>query len=241
MRSLTRRAVALGGLGASASLAGCAAMQDMPVFGTLIQKWPVEGAGPVRAPDYAKVYGKREGERHAVPAFDYTILDPTFLRADVAYAGQEPAGSIVIDPRRHQLFLVEVGGRATRYGIAVGPESRGFVGGGTVAAMRRWPDYAPSPAIVTARPFVAWAQFGNERAYTAPAAPTIAGGPRSPRGARALYLAAGGRDAGYVVHGTPDPATVGTDVQTGCIALINQDAMDLFGRVRDGTPVVVLA
>ncbi len=234
MGSLTRRAAALAGLaGAGSTLAGCAVFRDMPMVGSLFQDWPREGNGPVRTADYGRVYGPVEGERHRVPAFDYTNLDPAFLRAEVAYAGGEPAGTVVVDPRRRLLYLVEERGRASRYGVAVGPESRGFSGPASVAARRAWPDWVPSP-VANARVSVRWAQLGDT-------AGTVPGGPRSPRGARALYLAVDGQDAGYVIHGTPAPDTVGTEVVTGCIGLINQDMIDLFRRTREGTRAVVLA
>ena len=35
------------------------------------------------------------------------------------------------------------------------------------------------------------------------------------------------------------PATVGTNVIFGCVRLGNDDVVDLYGRVRNGTPVVV--
>lgn len=240
MRHLSRRAAILAGIGGGTalSLSGCAAMRDLPIFGTLIgEEWPLEGSGPVRTPDYGTIYGRLAGEPHPVPAFDFTMLDPAYLRADVAYGGLEGEGTIVVDPRRHQLFLVEAGGRATRYGVAVGPESRGFFGPASVAQRRAWPDWAPSPMVagrVTAR----WAQLGG-REPLRPDAP-VPGGPKSPHGARALYLSSGGRDAGYVLHGTPGPWGIGTDVGQGCIGLINQDVIDLAGRTAEGARVIVL-
>lgn len=238
MRPITRRAAGLLGLGgASAALSGCVGARDLPIFGVLFADLPVEGTGPVRTPDYDTVYGKVDGERHPVPPFDYTNLDPAFLRAEIAYAGLERPGTIIVDPRRHQLFLVGEGGRAMRYGIAVGSESKGFSGVGEVAARRVWPDWEPS-GIAALRGRVAWAQLGPDPARRLRGIP---GGPRSPRGARALYLATAGQDAGYSIHGTPDPQTVGTDVVPGCIGLINQDVIDLYGRVAEGVPAVVLA
>lgn len=244
MRPLTRRALALAGLGgACATLAGCAAMRGLPVFGTLLDDGPVEGTGPVTTPDYDRIYGRVAGERFPVPAFDYTNIDPAYLRAEIAFAGREPVGSLVIDPRRHVLYLVGERGRATRYGIAVGREAVGFSGTGTVAGRAIWPGDAPSAALAEARTpsFFGWAQLATGRTAPIPAEPAVRGGSRSLRGARALYLATQGRDAGFAIHGTPAPASVGTDVTSGCIALIDQDVIDLYARVGDGAPVAVLA
>jgi hypothetical protein len=64
----------------------------------------------------------------------------------------------------------------------------------------------------------------------------VGGGPGNPLGARALYL--GNTD--YRIHGTNDPASIGTQVSSGCIRMRNADVIDLYGRVSIGTKVVVL-
>lgn len=68
----------------------------------------------------------------------------------------------------------------------------------------------------------------------------LPGGPRNPLGPRALYLYRNGRDTLYRLHGTVEPWTIGTNVSSGCIRLLNQDIMDLYGRVPVGTKAVVL-
>src|SRR5262249_8879586 len=45
----------------------------------------------------------------------------------------------------------------------------------------------------------------------------------------------------YRIHGTNDPSTIGHNVSSGCIRLTNADIIDLFGRIKVGTRVVVLA
>ena len=111
----------------------------------------------------------------------------------------------------------------------------------------------PPPAALALQGAASWAQLGtpagggDKPAPGATAAPraagapgAIPGGPRSPRGARGLFLASGGRETGYVIHGTPDPTSIGGPAKAGCIALINQDIIDLYERSPEGTPVVVL-
>jgi lipoprotein-anchoring transpeptidase ErfK/SrfK len=61
-------------------------------------------------------------------------------------------------------------------------------------------------------------------------------GPGNPLGARAMYL--GGTI--YRIHGTNQPATIGTHVSSGCIRLTNQDVIDLYARVNVGAKVIVL-
>lgn len=220
MRHPTRRAV-LGMALAPAGLAGCGVLPELPGFGTPAGSASRQGQGPIETPDYAKVYGPLPREKFKVAALDVSVIDPAFLRADIPYVGPEPPGTVVVDPRRHILYLVTSPGRARRYGVAVGPLAKGFSGAGTVAEKRLWPDWPAAGAGATGG--------------------AIPGGPRSPAGARGLFLAANGRATDYVIHGTPNPETVGTDVKTGCIALINQDIIDLHDQVQVGTRVIVLA
>ena len=65
-------------------------------------------------------------------------------------------------------------------------------------------------------------------------------GPDNPLGPRALYLHNGGGDTGYRLHGTTQPWTIGSDMSSGCIRLINEDVIDLYRRTPKGTAVLVL-
>lgn len=236
MRSPISRRAALSGLVAlaGAPLAGCASMRDLPMFGSLFENWSRDGEGPVRTPDYEKVYAAIDGEAHAVPRFDYTVMDPVFLRANVPYKGVEPAGTIVVEPARHFLYFVEGGGRATRYGVGVGREGFGWSGPAQVNMRRAWPDWIP-PAEMMARNPDDWARLTQT-----PRGRGVPGGSDNPLGARALYLFANGRDTGYRIHGTPEPETIGQDVSSGCVRMINQDVIHLYGRSARSSNVVVL-
>ena len=64
----------------------------------------------------------------------------------------------------------------------------------------------------------------------------VAGGPANPLGARALYLGS----ALYRIHGTNQPWTIGGAVSSGCIRMRNEDVVDLYERVGNGTKVVVI-
>jgi lipoprotein-anchoring transpeptidase ErfK/SrfK len=59
-------------------------------------------------------------------------------------------------------------------------------------------------------------------------------------GARALYLYAGGKDTLYRIHGTNQPEYIGQAISSGCIRMTNEDAIDLYSRVKIGATVVVL-
>lgn len=54
-------------------------------------------------------------------------------------------------------------------------------------------------------------------------------------GSRWLGLSA----AGYGIHGTNNPASIGQAVSKGCIRLHNRDVENLFTQVDIGTPVIV--
>ncbi|MGN0886595.1 MAG: L,D-transpeptidase family protein [Candidatus Spyradenecus sp.] len=61
-------------------------------------------------------------------------------------------------------------------------------------------------------------------------------GPRNPVGSRWIGLSL----AGYGIHGTPKPNTVGRAESRGCFRLTNWNAEKLFELVQPGTPVTVV-
>ena len=68
----------------------------------------------------------------------------------------------------------------------------------------------------------------------------VAGGPGNPLGARAMYLWQGNKDTLYRIHGTNEPETIGQNVSSGCVRMLNQDVIDLYQRTPLGAKVVVL-
>jgi len=149
------------------------------------------------------------------------MLNPKYDRQVVDYHGSEPAGTIVIDTPHYFLYLVQEGGKAIRYGIGVGRPGFTWAGVKEVSAMRQWPDWYPPADMLQRRP--------DLPRY-------MAGGPDNPLGARALYLGS----TLYRIHGSNEPWTIGTPVSSGCIRLRNADVIDLYGRVKVGTKVVVM-
>ena len=65
--------------------------------------------------------------------------------------------------------------------------------------------------------------------------PFMKGGPGNPLGARAMYI--GGTI--YRVHGTNAESSIGGAVSSGCIRMMNADVIDLYGRVKVGSPIYV--
>jgi lipoprotein-anchoring transpeptidase ErfK/SrfK len=149
-------------------------------------------------------------------------------REQVTYAGGEDPGTIVVDVYSRKLYLVEEGGTAMRYPIAVGREGLSFRGTGSVGRKAEWPSWQPTANMVRTRPDLYAAYAGG-----------LPGGLTNPLGARALYLYRGGRDTMFRIHGTSDSASIGYATSAGCIRLFNQDIIDLYNRVPDGTRVKV--
>ncbi len=70
-----------------------------------------------------------------------------------------------------------------------------------------------------------------------PELPTyMAGGPKNPLGARAIYLGS----TIYRIHGTNEPKSIGHDASSGCIRMLNEDVSELYQFVKLGTEVTVL-
>ena len=148
-------------------------------------------------------------------------LAPALRRQVVSYPTSEPAGTIIIDTPHTYLYLVLGNGKAMRYGIGVGREGFTWSGVETVARKAEWPDWYPPAEMLQRQPYLPR---------------VMAGGPGNPLGARALYLG----NTQYRIHGTNQPATIGKHVSSGCIRMLNADAIDLFNRIPVGTKVVVL-
>lgn len=163
-----------------------------------------------------------------IQAVDASLLKGGRARTEVDYAGPEAPGTIVVDTFARRLYLVEDGGRATRYAIGVGREGRSFTGGGVISRTEQWPSWTPTRNMVRTQPEL-YAEFAGG----------VPGGIGNPLGARALYLYRGGRDTYFRIHGTIDNLSVGRASSAGCIRLFNQDAIHLYNRVPLGTPVRV--
>jgi lipoprotein-anchoring transpeptidase ErfK/SrfK len=190
---------------------------------------------PVVRNQYAALYAPARGERFPVPALDLSDIDPEFLRKVVVYPTREQPGTIVIDPQNHFLYLVQGGGRAIRYGVGVGRQGFGWSGAATIHDKQEWPDWYPPQEMIQRQPELR-RQMSELRSGVG-----MHGGPRNPLGSRALYLWQGNKDTLYRIHGTVEPWTIGTNVSSGCIRMINQDVIDLYERASVGARVVVLS
>lgn len=148
-------------------------------------------------------------------------LDPKFMRQVVPYKTSEQPGTIVVATGQKFLYLVLGKGRALRYGIGVARDGFEWSGTHRVSNKREWPGWTP-PAEMKKRK---------------PGLPDyMPGGLGNPLGARALYIGT----TLYRIHGTNEPWTIGQNVSSGCIRMVNEDVVDLFDRVKIGAKVIVL-
>jgi len=130
-------------------------------------------------------------------------------------------GTVVVSTKERRLYYVLGAGRAIEYGVGVGREGFTWAGTKTVSRKREWPDWTPPSQMLRRRPDLPH---------------HMAGGIDNPLGARALYLGS----SNYRIHGSNEEDTIGAAVSSGCIRMTNRDVVDLYGRVKIGTRVVVL-
>ena len=180
------------------------------------------------------VYG-RGGEPISFLGQRSIEIDPRYMRRAVYYPSAEPPGTIIVDAQNHFLYLIEGSGRAIRYGIGVGRQGFSWSGVATVHDKQEWPDWYPPKEMIERKPEL-MRQISQLQSGLG-----VPGGPTNPLGARALYLWQGNKDTLYRIHGTNEPWTIGRNVSSGCIRMLNQDVIDLYGRTPLGSKVVVLA
>lgn len=154
---------------------------------------------------------------------------PEFMRKKVRLLTDEKPGTIIVDTSTKYLYYVEGNNRATRYGVGVGREGFGWSGTVKVGRKAEWPDWRP-PASMIAR----------ERRKGRKIPAYMKGGINNPLGARALYLYRGGRDTIFRIHGTNQPWTIGQNMSSGCIRMMNKDVEHLYRRAGIGSKVIVI-
>jgi len=148
-------------------------------------------------------------------------LDPRFMRQVVAYETREKPGTLVVMTGKKFLYLVLGHGKALRYGIGTAKDGFEWSGTHKITNKREWPGWTPPSEMKKRRPELP---------------DYMPGGINNPLGARALYIGA----TLYRIHGTNEPWTIGQDVSSGCIRMVNDDVEDLYERVKIGAKVIVL-
>jgi lipoprotein-anchoring transpeptidase ErfK/SrfK len=178
------------------------------------------------SPSSEASFTQRDRQFLAQVPYAQANISEQYRRHIVDYPYRERPGSILVDTDSRYLYYVLSGGKAIRYGVAVGEEALAWSGVATVGRMAEWPDWIPTPEI---------------QARLGPYPERVPGGPANPLGARALYLFEGKKDTLYRIHGTNQPEYIGQAISSGCIRMTNEDVIDLFDRVKPGATVVVLA
>ena len=183
----------------------------------------------VQAPPSDPRYAETVDGGIVIPAVDPGYLVGSNARTEVTYTGGDAPGTIVVDPHARVLYLVQEGGTAVRYGIAVGREGYGFSGNANVRRKEMWPSWTPTANMIRRDPQKNLKYAGG-----------VPGGLGNPLGARAMYLYRGGHDTNFRIHGTNQPSSIGYAMSSGCIRMLNHDVIDLYGRAGVGTRVYVI-
>ena len=168
--------------------------------------------------------GSLPDEPHPIPLVDRSRMRPELNRQIVPYQGGERPGTIVVDIDERFLYLVQGDGAAVRYGVGVGKQGFSWRGVATVGRKGVWPAWSPTSTMVSLKPDLPrYREAGLD----------------NPLGARALYLHQNGRDILFRIHGTNEPWSIGEQVSSGCVRMLNEDVVDLYERVPVGTTVYV--
>lgn len=152
-----------------------------------------------------------------------------YNRRNVRIKTSHPVGTIIINTDQKFLYHVTGKNKATRYGVGVGREGFAWSGDATIRRKAEWPTWTP-PAEMRERE--------RKKGIILPI--TQKGGIDNPLGARALYLYQGNRDTLYRIHGTNQPWSIGLNLSSGCIRMLNKDVEHLYEQVKLGSKVVVV-
>jgi len=192
---------------------------------TFAQRYKLTSAG---TRFYAEIYGPLPDEAFAIPGVRFDVLDPTYLRQVVEYETPERVGTVVVDTSHRLLYVTLPEGKAIRYGIGIGRAGFEWSGRALIKFKRPWPTWTPPSEMIARQP-----ELEQWRGGMPP-------GLDNPLGARALYIFKDGADTLYRLHGNGDVTSIGQAVSSGCVRLLHHDVIDLYNRVVDGSPIVVI-
>jgi lipoprotein-anchoring transpeptidase ErfK/SrfK len=197
----------------SASLAACqTGQQPAPTVQAAVDE------------DAAWYIGSIPDKPFDVPLVDRRLMEAKYAKQTVTYEGSEKPGSIVVDIDERMLYLVQPDKKAIRYGVGVGKQGFSWKGVASVGRKGVWPSWRPTSTMKGINP-----NLPEHREA----------GLDNPLGARALYLYQNGQDILFRIHGTNEPWSIGDQVSSGCVRMLNEDVVDLYERVPTGTTVYV--
>ena len=224
---LTRRHFVVAG--ASTVLTACNGGVDTFSTGSVTGNVPRPAIGvDANLRSSAAMYKAQQDGEYLLAAVPYDKMETRFRRQRVVNRTGMPAGTILIDPRQHHAYYILSNDEAVRYGVGVGKAGFEWSGDAVIGRKAKWPTWTPPAEMIERSPELK--EFANG----------MPGGPENPLGARALYLYTDGRDTLYRLHGTPEWDSIGKSMSSGCIRFLNQDVIDLFNRVPNGTRVRVI-
>jgi hypothetical protein len=152
----------------------------------------------------------------ALAALMFVTTAGAWAQGGAAQAGDSTRGAnrqegrrVVVSFPDHKLALIEHGRVVKVYRVAVGaPESPSPMGRFVIVRRLENPTYYAPGTIIPP-------------------------GPANPLGPRWIGL----NLAGYGIHGTNQPNSIGRDASHGCVRMRNRDVQELFARVREGDVV----
>ena len=186
---------------------------------------------PLHSASYTEMYGPKFDGGFSIPAVPYQQIDARFYRQQVDNTFGEKPGTIIVDTGERFLYLILSNGSAMRYGVGIGREGFAWSGRGVLQWKQKWPRWKPPNEMVARQPHLEKYSIANGG---------MAPGLDNPLGARAMYIFQNGEDTLYRLHGSPEWQSIGKAVSSGCVRLINQDVIDLYDRVRDKAPILVI-
>jgi lipoprotein-anchoring transpeptidase ErfK/SrfK len=154
----------------------------------------------------------------------YTVNRPQLtplVPAKATFNNDFRPGTVVVDTAGRQLYFTLSSTEAYVYPVAVGKPGFAWTGAQTVSRISNWPDWVPPAEMRQRKPSL------PER---------MLGGIDNPLGAQAIYLG----DTLYRIHGTNNPASIGTASSSGCIRMRNEHVVHLSGLLSKGTKVFIL-
>jgi lipoprotein-anchoring transpeptidase ErfK/SrfK len=212
------------GLTALSTLAGCATTTAKVTEKTEETEFKPDMAG------YNVMYAAQSAEKFPLPAIPYKKIEAQFLRQWVDNPTGERPGTLVVDVGHHFLYFTYPNGKAMRYGVGLGRAGFAWAGEGVIQYKRQWPRWTPPDEMVARQPALERYSIANGG---------MDAGLTNPLGARALYIFQNNEDTLYRIHGSPEWQTIGKSVSSGCVRMLNQDIIDLYGRVPNKTRIVV--
>ena len=157
----------------------------------------------------------------AHPPYADAKIPDQFQRHIVEYTRREQPGSILVDTDARYLYYVLPGGKAIRYGVAVGEEAMAFSGVATVGRMAEWPDWVPTADI---------------QQRLGPYPKRVAGGPANPLGARGIYSTRATRTR-CIASTAPTSPNISAGDLVGLHPDEQRGRIDLYQHVKPGATV----